>query len=97
MERSDDEMRIDILEWPKNPTGILKYIYIYIHKNIYIKEGILHKNIVFPPFFKAFNLLNPKIWTLKQAYLESRHHNHSKDMLLDQNKGRRDDKVSSQS
>ena len=89
MERSDDEMRIDILEWPKNPTGILK--------NIYIKEGILHKNMVFPPFFKAFSLLNPKIWTLKQAYLESRHHNHSKDMLLDQNKGRRDDKVSSQS
>ena len=101
MERSDDEMRIDILEWPKNPTGILKkkkkYIYIYIYKNIYIKEGILHKNMVFPPFFKAFSLLNPKIWTLKQAYLESKHHNHSKDMLLDQNKGRRDDKVSSQS
>ena len=40
MERSDDEMRIDILEWPKNPTGILKkkkkiYIYIYIQKYIY--------------------------------------------------------------
>ena len=29
--------------------------------------------------------------------MESRHHNHSKDMLLGQNKGRRDDKVSSQS
>ena len=48
-------------------------------------------------FSKASNSPNGKIGTIKQPYLENRHHNHSNNALLVPEKGRQDPEVSSQS
>ena len=54
------------------------------------------KVIILSFLSKASNSPNGKIGTIKQPYVEKRHHNYSNNALLVQKKGRQDPEVCSQ-